>query len=441
MLNKDQAKQLADKVLSFSKFPECAVSFNNSESASIRFALNGITTSGFTIDQIIQVTSSRNGQAGSSTTHEFTDAALKRAVEDSERIAMISPPNPEREEPIAPQKYPEQENYIESTAKARNEVMIPNVRAVIEAAKSKDLVSAGFIQRTALVTATANKRGNFGYGRTTDASFSTTIRAKDGSSSGWAGQPAIRIAEIDGAALAKTAVDKCLAWKNPVRLEPGKYTVVLEPTAVSDLVDRAPGSFQARAADEGRNFFSKPGGATMLGEKVFPDFITLISDPFNPQYSSLPWSNGGVPNERIAWIEKGVVKNFNYNRYWAAKTGKQPTPSPGSLVMEGTEKSLADLISSVERGLLVTRFWYIRAINPQTGQQTGLTRDGLFLIEKGKVTSPVINLRFNESPLRMLQNVIALGKPIRTQGGEGNGAIAPAMVVKDFPFTSVSDAV
>jgi predicted Zn-dependent protease len=134
------------------------------------------------------------------------------------------------------------------------------------------------------------------------------------------------------------------------------------------------------------------------------------------------------------------VRNLFYSRYWAEKAGKKPTPFPTALVLDGGTKSLEDLISGVDRGLLVTRFWYIRTLNPQTVQLTGLTRDGLFLIENGKVTDPVVNFRFNESPVHLLQNVLAMGRPVRTRGGE-SGMIAPALVVKDFPFTSLSDAV
>jgi len=214
---------------------------------------------------------------------------------------------------------------------------------------------------------------------------------------------------------------------------------------------------QARAADEGRSLFSKPGGGTQVGEKLFPEMVTLRSDPANKLYSSLPWAGGGgffgggggggggagsgLPVAPVTWIDRGRLTSLFYDRYWAAKTGKEPTPFPGFLVLDGGGKRLADLIASVERGLLVTRFWYIRPVNQRTGQLTGLTRDGLFLIENGKVTQPVVNFRFNESPVRMLQNIVAIGQPVRVRGGEGTGMIAPALVVKEFPFTSVSDAV
>jgi predicted Zn-dependent protease len=318
--------------------------------------------------------------------------------------------------------------------------MIPHIRTIIEGAKASKLVAAGYMERVAQTAAIANKRDNFGYGKTTDAYLSSTVRDAAGTSSGWAGQPAVKIEDIDGAVVAQAAIEKCLRWKGPKRLDPGKYTVVLEPTAVGDLLPGVVSGFSARSAAEGRSFLSKPGGGTLLGEKLFPDAITLRTDPFSPLYSVVPWGGGTLPTDRMTWIEKGVVKNLFYDRYWASKIGQPVTPFPDSLVLDGGEKSLSDLIGSVERGLLVTRFFYIRTVNPQTLQMTGLTRDGLFLIENGKISSPVVNFRFNESPVRLLQNTIAIGKPIRTRGGE-NGMVTPALVVKDFPLTSISDAI
>ena len=454
MLTREQAQKITEKVLSYSTFPECEISVNSSESAFIRFALNDVTTSGFTVEQSMSITSVRDGQSGSTRVDEFDDESLRAAVKRTEQLAMIAPANPERVPPLEKQKYSEQENYAASTAGARNQAMIPHIRAIIEGAKPNNLVAAGFFERSAETAAIANKQGNFGYGRVTDASLSATVRNAAGSSSGWASQPAVVIESIDGAAVAKTAVDKCLRWKEPKRLDPGKYTVVLEPTATGDLVQMMGFGMQARAAEEGRSFLSKSGGGTLAGEKLFPEFVTLRSDPFNKLYSALPWggggfgfggggggAGGGLPAEPIAWIENGVVKNLFYDRYWAAKTGKQPTPFPNRLVLEGGGKSLADLIASVDRGLLVTRFWYIRVVNPQTMQMTGLTRDGVFLIEQGKVTSPVMNFRFNQSPVEMLKSTVAMGTPVRVRGGEGQGMIAPPIVVKDFSFTSISDAV
>jgi predicted Zn-dependent protease len=455
MLTREQAQKITEKTLSFSTFPECDISVNSWERAFIRFALNDVTTSGFTEEQSMSISSVRDGQSGSTRVDEFDDDSLREAVKRAERLAMIAPPNPEHMPPLEKQKYPELENYADSTASARNRAMVPHIRAIMDGAKANNLLSAGFFERSAETAAIANKQGNFGYGRVTDAHLSATIRNAAGTSSGWDSQPAVLIESIDGSAVAKTAIDKCVQWKEPKRLEPGKYTVVLEPTATGDLVQMMGFGMQARAAEEGRSFLSKKGGGTLAGEKLFPEFITLRSDPFNRLYSTLPWGGGGafgfggggggavvgLPAERMTWIEKGLVKNLVYDRYWAAKAGKQPTPLPNRLVLEGGGKSLADLIASVDRGLLVTRFWYIRMVNPRTMQVTGLTRDGVFLIEQGKVTAPVMNFRFNQSPVEMLKNTVAMGTPVRVRGGEGQGMIAPAIVVKDFSFTSISDAV
>ena len=440
MLTKEQMQQIAEKTLSYAKFPECNVSVSSTESSFIRFALNGVTTSGFVAEQSLGISVSKDGKSGSTSVDDFTEKAIREAVDRAERIASIAPANPESLPPLGPQKYPALDNFVESTARARNPLMAPHIRAVIDAAKSKGLVAAGFFERNAGHYATANKAGNFGFGRTTDASLSATVRDAAGTSSGWNAQPAVRIEEISGETVGRIATEKCLKWKDPVKLDPGKYTVVLEPTAVGDLLPLMSFSMQARAAEEGRSFLSKKGGGTLLGEKMFPEFITLRSDPSSKLYSVLPWGAGGLPAAPVSWIDKGVVKSLFYDRYWALKAGKEPTPMPANLILDGGTKTLDELIASVDRGLLVTRFWYIRPVNPQTVQLTGLTRDGLFLIEQGKVTKPVVNFRFNESPVRLLQNTVAMGRPIRTRGGE-SGMIAPPLVVKDFPFTSISDAV
>jgi predicted Zn-dependent protease len=186
-----------------------------------------------------------------------------------------------------------------------------------------------------------------------------------------------------------------------------------------------------------------------VGEKVFPDFITLRTDPFDPRQPALPWTPDFVPTRGITWIDKGVVANLAYDRYWAEKTGKQATPPAGfafggnapGLTLEGRDASLDQLIASVDRGLLVTHFWYIRGVNPQTLQQTGLTRDGLFLIENGKITTPIMNFRFNESPVRLLKNTKTIGSATRVRGLEGGMMIAPSIVATDFPLTSISDAI
>ena len=440
MFNKDQAHQLIGKVLKYSRLPECTVTLTETERVFVRFANNGITTSGFTSRRQVSIASTRDRKTGVIETSEIEDAALRAAVARSEELAAIAPENPEYMSSLGPQEYTDTGDYDEETAGARSPVLIPQISAIVDQTVAGKLVAAGFFERSLSASTVANKAGLFGYHRSTYAYLSTTVRTPDGTSSGWAERPCIRIREINGAMLGESAIGKCLRWKNPRRLEPGKYTVVLESTAVGDLVGNMAWAFQARGAEEGRTFLSKDGGGTRLGEKLFPEIITLRSDPFGGKLPALPWTWELIPNRPVTWVDKGVVRNLFYDRYWAAKTNHPPTPGPRPLVLDGSDASLEELIRSVDRGLLVTRFWYIVAVNPKTLQLTGLTRDGLFLIENGKIATSVMNFRFNESPIRMLQNTQRLGRPSRTRG-EGGEMIAAPLVATDFTFTSISDAV
>jgi len=197
----------------------------------------------------------------------------------------------------------------------------------------------------------------------------------------------------------------------------------------------------ARDAEQGQSFLSKQGGGTRLGDKMFPEFITLRSEPANDKLWASPWASSLLPNQPIAWIENGVVKNLAYDRYWAAKAMREPTPDTSNLVLQGQENGIEELIRSAGRALLVTRFWYVRMLQPQTLQLTGLTRDGVFLVENGQVTDPVNNFRWNESPARVLQNAKKLGRPVRSQGSEGFASIVPPLLAENFTFASVSEAV
>jgi len=461
MFTRDEARKLAKKIIGFASFPECQVSISASEQAYTRFANNGITTASLSLRHNVSIMVSKQGQSGVATVNDLDDASLSAAVKKAEELAATAPLNPELMPPLGPQEYPETMDFDERTSVARAPEMIPHVKKIIDAAMKQKLVAAGLVERSLRVDAVANKAGLFGFHKASDSQLTTTIRAADGSSSGWAGQPSKRFSEIDSAMLAARAIEKCVRWKNPKKLDPGNYTVVLEPTATGDLVRLMAGAFSARDTEEGRTFLSRRGGGTLLGEKLFPEFVTLRTDPFDSRQPALPWTDELLPTQPMVWLDKGVIANLDYDRYWAAKTSKQPTPSAGpggrgggrgrggatlggggsSLIMEGGNATLDDLIASVDRGLLITHFWYIRGVNPQTLQLTGLTRDGLFLIENGKITQPVMNFRFLESPVRLLKNAKRVGSAIRVRGLEGGMMIAPALLATDFPLPSISDAI
>jgi len=447
MFSQQQVKDIIDQVIGYSKLPGCQVDVQWTEDDFIRFARNGITTSGYRVTQQISITSTTaDKRSGNSAVSELTPEALKAGVKQAEDLALISHPSPEDMPALPAQKYPRLSNFDPLTAAARGDVLIPHVQAVLAGAIKNKLITAGFIQRSANAVGVGNKAGLFGYHTYTDSSLTHTMRNPEGTSSGWATQSSVMVKDLNGAEQAAVSIKKCLGGINRKKLDPGKYTVIMEPAAVADMIGWLGFAFGARDAEQGQSFLSKPGQdpnatATFLGEKMFPEIVTLRSDPFHPKLASTPWGPSLLPNEKIAWIDKGVVSNLFYDRFWASKAGKKPTPSPVNLVLEGQNNSLDDLVASVDRGLLVTRLWYIRVVQPKTWQLTGLTRDGVFLIEKGKITDPIVNFRWNQSPAEVLQRTTKLTQPIRVTNDETGSNMAPALITTDFNLTSVSDAV
>jgi predicted Zn-dependent protease len=435
MLNRDDARKLIDRVLALSKAEACEVNLGESSEAYTRFANNGVTTSGRVAGVNLTISSTKGTRTGTATTNETDEAALKEAVAKSEELAGFATPDPEYVEPLPPQKYPDVSPFDEATTAIQQEQFVPGVREAIAGSEKEKLVAAGFMERDSGALAIGNSRGNFGFARRTDVSCRFTVRTPEGDGSGWAFSNSHRFADVDAPAAARVAIDKCRRSKQPRPLEPGRYTVVLEPAAVRDLIEfYLPAAFDARAAEEGRSVLTRKGGGTRLGERLFSEKTTLRSDPFDPRHPTLPWQNG-LPVRPTIWVEKGVVKNLSYGRYWARKKEVEPTTMAG-LVLDGEDHSLDELIAATERGLLITRFWYIRSLNPQTVQLTGLTRDGVFMIEKGKVVHPVINFRWNESPVNVLSNVEMMSRNQRV-----GTMIVPALKVREFPFSSPSDAV
>jgi predicted Zn-dependent protease len=318
------------------------------------------------------------------------------------------------------------------------------------------LFVAGFLQANAGANAVATSRGLFAYHRNSSADLSTTVRTPDATGSGWASAGARDWGLIDPAALGRTAARKAVASRKPSAIEPGLYTVVLEPQAVADIMPQLIGAFNARANDEGRGTFSKQGGGTKLGEKIADERVTIYSDPADADLLAQPFDASGFPLKRVTYVENGVLKNFSYDRYWAQQKGVAPTTGGGGgfggggggggggfggggggLKFVGGTKSTDELIAGTARGILVTHFFYIRFLDQRTVLLTGLTRDGTFLIENGKVTRPLKNFRWNESPLFMLSKIEEIGQAERTSAGQ----VMPALRVKDFNFTSLSDAV
>ncbi|MGP0065085.1 MAG: TldD/PmbA family protein [Isosphaeraceae bacterium] len=446
----DQARALTDRILSFSRARECEVTLRQSEAGHTRFAANEITTSGMLRTVTIGITRRDGGRRGTTTTDAHDDWLLRAAVARSEALMAAARPDPEQVEGLGPQHYPEIPAFDEATAVAGPVRRRDGVKAALDRARGRGLDASGFFENGARWSAIANKKGNFGFHRATAAEYSSTMRTVDGTGSGYARLSSPRLSDIDPVALSGISAHKAETSARPRELKPGAYTVILEPAAVADLLMWLTFSLDARTADEGRSFLSKPGGGNRIGEKLFADGVTLRSDPFDPRNPGTPWalggffggpgSNVGVPARKTTWIENGVVRALAVDRYWAGKTKVEPVPLSGGLSMEGSEKSLDALIAETERALLVTRFWYIRYVNPRTVMVTGLTRDGVWLIEKGKVVHPVNNFRFNDSPVDLLKNLEATSVATPA-GSEFFPMLVPAIRARDFHFTSKSDAV
>jgi predicted Zn-dependent protease len=443
---REQAKALTDRALSYGKTEETQVVLTGGERANVRFARNSVTTSGASSGYSLTVVAKVGKKTGTVTASEFSDASLQRAARNAEEIARLSPDNPESMPVLGPQTYAPVKAYFDDAASATPEWRAGAVRAALDVSKEKDVVSAGFVETSAQIQAIATSKGLFGYDPFTAADYNLTARTPDGTGSGWASKSFNELRLLEPARLAGAAIDKAARSKAPTAIEPGKYTVVLEPAALADLIVNLVFAADARQSDEGRSFFSKKGGGTRIGEQIVGEKVRLYSDPAHPLAPTIAFDGEGLPAKRIDWIDKGELKNLSYSRYWAQKQSKEPTPQPGNLIMDGGTASMEDLIKGVERGVLVTRFWYIRQLDPQTLLVTGLTRDGLFLIEKGRITRPVKNMRWNESPVFALNNLDAMTAPERTVSGEGVGGagfsvVCPAARIREFTFTSGSDAV
>jgi len=445
MHSEEEAKKVLEKVIGFSKADGCEANLNGTTGGNIRYARNSVSTAGENSDVTLAVRSYFGKKSGTATINEFDDASLEKVVRRSEELAKLAPENPEFVEPLPAQTYGESKTYFESTAKITPEYRAQAANNSISPAAAKNVTAAGYLEDSAGFNSLMNSKGLFAYNQGTGVTFTVTMRTSDGTGSGWATRDFNDVRKLDTAEASKIAIDKALQSQNAKAIEPGKYTVILEPAASAELLRNMLFSMNARQADEGRSFMSKKEGGTKLGEKFFDERVNLYADPFNPEVPASPWSNDGQARKRLDIIQNGVVKNLFYDRFWASQKKVEPVPFPGNAILEGGNASLEDMIKDTRRGILVTRFWYIRSVDPQTQLYTGLTRDATFYIENGKIKHPVKNFRFNESPVIMLNNLETLGKQVRVsvEGGPGGGAsfLIPYMKVRDFTFTSLSDAV
>lgn len=448
LLSETEARAICEKLLSYVKADDAVVSVNSENYGHMRFAANAFTTAGARENTSVGVTVWIGGKRGSASTNEVDDESLKATVALAEQLARISPVDREYMPTLGKQTYKPVNGYAEATSNISVTSRAKTINDVIASCEKSKVIGAGFHQARGIAGGSATKNGNFIYDRSSLVSLATTARTPDGTSSGYFLRNHFDVSKLDTARVANEAIRKALDSRNPRVLEPGVYPAILEPQAVADLLGFIAFSFDARSAEEGRSPFSLPGGKTKVGEKIFDERLNVYSDPWHPELPGSASAQGGLPAQKLYLVRNGVLENLVYSRYWAKQKGKEPTPGPVNSIMESSQPavSLDDMIKSMDRGILLGRFWYIRGVDARTVLQTGLTRDGIWYIEKGKIQYPVKNFRFNQSVIQLLApgNIDMIGKPERvgsSEGQGGNAALLPALKVKAFNFSSQSEAV
>ena len=448
LLTEKDARAICEKLLSYVKADDAAVGVNSEDYGHLRFAANAFTTSGARENTTVGVTVWIDNKRGAASTNEIDDGSLKAAVAQAEQLARISPVDREYVPTLSKQTYKPVNAYAEATSNISVTSRAKTINDVISGCEKAKVVGAGFHQARGSAGASATKNGNFAYERSSLVSLSMTARTPDGTSSGYFLRNHFDVAKLDAERIANEAIRKALESRNPRVLEPGVYPAILEPQAVADLLSFFAFSFDARSAEEGRSPFSAPGGKTKVGEKIFDERINIYSDPWHPELPGSQSAQGGLPAQKVILVRNGVLENLVYSRFWAKQKGKEPTPGPVNNIFESSAPavSMDEMIRSMDRGLLLGRFWYIRGVEARTALQNGLTRDGIWYIEKGKIQYPVRNFRFNQSLLELLApgNIDMIGKPERvgsSEGQGGNAALLPALKVNKFHFTSQSEAV
>jgi len=437
-----ELRRLAERVLKLSDADETEVHIDFVADALTRFANNTIHQNVAEQAMSVSVRTVFDGRTARATTNKTDDDSLRRAVAASAALARSQPKNPDLLPMPGPQKYAKVERYVPGTAGATPEDRAVAVSRVTELADQNRQTAAGIFSTGASVTAVVNSKGLFASYRQSRAEFSVSILEAD--SSGWAKASAADASQIDTEALAERASQKAVASRHPKEVEPGRWTVILEPAAVLDLVGFLFYDFAATAVLDQRSCFNNRMGKQVMGENV-----TLHDDVTHALQLGPPFDGEGMPRQTVLLVDRGVPRNLVYARSTAKKMKAKPTghglplpnqdgEAPFNLVFAGGNTPLETMIATTDRGVLLTRLWYIREVDPYEKVLTGMTRDGSFLVENGKISAGIRNFRFNQNILEMLSNVGQMSPAVRASGEEAFDMVVPAMKVRDFHFTEVT---
>ena len=443
MLTREEALRICETLLAHVKAAgaeDASVTLNSSIQSHARFADNRITTSGRADDLQVSATVWTGRRRGSVSGNDVSADALKRMAGDAVQIARVSPVHREYVPTLGPLEYEEARSFAEATASIDVNARAAGLETVLDSCRRAKVTGAGFHMATASASAAGTANGNRRYFRSSEGNFSLTARSADGTGSGYYAGDHFDLARLDVRHIAEQAVNKAVRSQQAKAIEPGTYGVILEPQAVSDLLGFLANNLDARSAEEGRSAFAAKDGTTRVGEKIFSDRINLYSDPRHAELPAVPVTAEGLPAVRLPLITKGVLENLEYSRFWAQERKREATAGPVNYILESSQPAVPveQMIKDMKRGLLISRFWYVRMVDPRTIVLTGLTRDGLWLVENGEIRHPVRNLRFNQSVLAMLApwNVEAVGAPVRR-----SPFMVPPLKLAAFTFTSMSDAI
>ncbi len=440
MLGEQKLKQIAEKVLSLSKADQTEVLLSVSKNALTRFANNEIHQNVAWDDVGISVRIIKDKKIGVASSNDFSEAALKALVAKATKLALLQKPDPYFVSLPGPHPIPKTDHTV---FEASEEEMAKAVHTVIKEASSKNLIASGACANDTSELAVANSLGVWAYHAGSSCNLSTIVLGKN--SSGFAAGVARTVDGVKATEIAKTAVTKTLESADPTDIEPGEYEVILEPQAVSEMV-----AFFQWYGPNARIYHEQASCLSgKMGQQVFGKNVTIIDDPYHPQIFPMPFDFEGQPKKTVTMIENGILREIAYDSYNAQRFQMKNTghalPAPNTLgpiplhlyIKEGNAKR-KDMIKSVKKGLLVTRLWYVRVLNPKTLNVTGMTRDGTFLIENGKIVRPVKNLRFNQSIPDALNNVISIEDrltPLASFEGELIG-LMPTLHISKWHFTS-----
>ncbi len=487
MITKNETKQIIDDVIAYAqsqvdgqriKSLETEVTVSGSNIATMRFALNSTTQNQWPEKVSLSVRLLIDGRQARLETDDISPKGIRNVVDNAITAILLLEKEPDLltlPEPPKIDAYAVVNRFDSSTAELTPAARAKYVQAMIDQATGEQAMieqaigkQAGRMQvgdgavgqtidsqatsensRTSGVYASGswfaaigNSRGVFAYHEESSAECSVTVERRN--SSGWGKAQSIDARKINSGSLAKAASDAAKFSADPIEIAPGKYTVILPPSAVLDLLCFLWHEFAATShKDKLSSLLGK------VGKKILGENITIIDDFTHPLQAGAPFDGEGLPRKVVTLVEKGVLKNLVYGRksakfFQVESTGHglaEPSPegeTPQNIVVLGGNTEIAEMIASTERGILLSRVWYVRLVDPTTVLLTGMTRDGTFLIESGKIKNGLLNLRFNVSVLELLNNVVALSPAVRAAGEESAPAVVPAMKVENFNFTSTT---